>query len=272
MKRFLSSTVMRNVPVNEQIFRLELTWSGSVPKAGQFFMLKPKRSGVFLPRPISVAFWKDNLVGFLIQRKGQGTQELSCLHPGEEAWLTGPLGNAWADFLPVVAGGEQSPGSKAQKVKPVALIGGGAGIAPLLALNCELPGGGFNFYAGFKNSFGSQEEKNLLLEPVLAGSVQLVIAAEKTAGSGLNMDIRSGRIPEFLNPENYAAVCACGPEAMLRIVAEKCAAAKVPCYVSLERYMACGAGACLGCTVKTTRGNRRCCADGPVFPASEALL
>jgi len=59
---------------------------------------------------------------------------------------------------------------------------------------------------------------------------------------------------------------------MLKVVAEKCAAAAVPCYVSLERRMACGVGACLGCTVSTAKGNRRCCADGPIFPAKELEL
>ena len=31
--------------------------------------------------------------------------------------------------------------------------------------------------------------------------------------------------------------------------------------------MLCGAGACLGCTVRTKEGNRRVCKDGPVFNA-----
>jgi len=38
----------------------------------------------------------------------------------------------------------------------------------------------------------------------------------------------------------------------------------------VEKHMACGVGACLGCTVKTIDGgNRRCCVDGPVFNAEE---
>jgi hypothetical protein len=36
--------------------------------------------------------------------------------------------------------------------------------------------------------------------------------------------------------------------------------------------MACGAGACLGCTIKTINGNRRCCADGPIFAAEEIIF
>ncbi|MDR1949269.1 MAG: hypothetical protein LBQ38_07755 [Spirochaetaceae bacterium] len=36
--------------------------------------------------------------------------------------------------------------------------------------------------------------------------------------------------------------------------------------------MACGVGACLGCTVKAAEANRRCCADGPIFRAEEVFF
>ncbi|MDR3248072.1 MAG: dihydroorotate dehydrogenase, partial [Treponema sp.] len=76
----------------------------------------------------------------------------------------------------------------------------------------------------------------------------------------------------FVDYQDYAAVFACGPTPMLKAVAEKSKAAGVPCFISMEARMACGAGACLGCTIATTGGNRRCCADGPIFPAEEVLF
>jgi NAD(P)H-flavin reductase len=290
MKQCFSCELIYNTPINNEIVRLDFEWPGSMPKAGQFFMVKPKQSSVFLGRPVSVALWEIaatneefirkrvrskkspyqrhlmakfmnvNTVRFLIAKRGKGTGELAALHTDEEAELIGPLGNAWTDFLPALSG------SKARGLKPIALIGGGIGIAPLLALSCELPENSFDFYAGFKTGFRSQEEQNMLLVPALLGSQQFVIATEN-GKSG-----KKGRIPDFLNPSDYSAVCACGPEPMLRVVAEKCAAAEVPCYVSLERHMACGVGACLGCTVATTEGNRRCCTDGPIFPAEEVYF
>ena len=39
----------------------------------------------------------------------------------------------------------------------------------------------------------------------------------------------------------------------------------IVCYLSMESRMACGVGVCLGCTIDTTEGNKRCCKDGPVF-------
>jgi len=46
---------------------------------------------------------------------------------------------------------------------------------------------------------------------------------------------------------------------------------KIPCQVSLEEYMACGIGTCLGCTVATRKGFRLVCKDGPVFNAEEII-
>ena len=183
------------------------------------------------------------------------------MHIGEEADLIGPLGNAWTDFLP----------APEKTSKPIALVGGGIGIAPLNALLNEDTGHRYIMHAGFKEAFSNEKEQNAFLGPAVFEAEKIILACEDGA-MGLK-----GRIPDFLEPEQYAAVCACGPDPMLQAVAEKCKAAAVPCYVSLERRMACGVGACLGCTVATindNRGvhNRRCCADGPIFNAQELIF
>jgi NAD(P)H-flavin reductase len=199
---------------------------------------------VFLGRPFSVFGREDGLVRFLIAARGRGTADLADLRAGEAAELTGPLGNGWGEVVGRDGG-------------PLALIGGGVGIAPLAAFAAELGPGAYDFYAGFKSApFG--------LEGVSPRS--MIIASETGTGG------QRGRIPGFLDPVKYRAVYACGPEAMLKTVAASCKAAGVPCIVSLERAMACGTGACLGCTVKTAGGNRRCCADGPVFRAEELIF
>ena len=279
--------LINNISINNEIFRLDFAWPGPAPKAGQFFMIKPKRSGVFLGRPISVANWQpavkdDDLIRkrvrgkkspyqkyltgkymesdtviFLIARRGRGTLELATMRTDEEAELVGPLGNAWVDFLPKA--GKDS--------KPIALISGGIGLAPLNALLCEEPPGyTFDLYSGFRTGFKNTEEKIALLGMAFSGAENLIIATEDGKAG------QKGIIPDFLEPEKYAAVCACGPEPMLKAVAAKCGAAGVPCFISMERRMACGVGACLGCTVKTVNGNKRCCADGPIFNAEEVIF
>ena len=249
--------------VTADIARLEFFWPGPAPRAGQFFLLKPRRTAVFLARPISVAGWKPQkqtipgnndrnqiesggTLCFLVAIRGQGTRELAAIQPNEEVELSGPLGNSWPH--------ERVPSG------PVALIGGGIGIAPLLVLAAELgkkpnadESGGFDFYAGFRSaSFGLKLKTR-----------SLVIATEDGSQG------KRGRVTDFFNPSGYKGVFACGPEPMLRTVADICVESRVLCFISVERHMACGVGACLGCTVKTSEGNRRCCIDGPVFDARE---
>jgi NAD(P)H-flavin reductase len=279
----LKSKLLGFTALSRDIFRMDFAWQGPAPKAGQFFMIKPDRTSVFLGRPVSVALWNPGLksekaarrrqretgqsmeflttdtVRFLVTPRGKGTRELLAMQIGENAELTGPLGNSWKQFLrPFKA---VSPDSK-----PVALVAGGIGAAPLAAFAGETSSQRFDFYLGLKRGFKDLEEMAGLLGPSLLDHRKLIIASED------GKEKHRGRITDFLDPADYRTVFACGPEPMLRVVAAKCREAAVPCYISLERRMACGVGACLGCTVTTSAGNRRCCADGPVFNAEEVVF
>ena len=242
-KTFFSSKVMENVSINETVFGLALNYKGLRLKAGQFFMIKPKRSSVFLGRPISVAGWDQHNIFFLIAKRGKGTEELSELKIGEKVNLLGPLGNSWSDFL--------------VNEYPIALVSGGIGIAPLFSFAEELGNSPYDFYAGFKSTpFGIHK-----LHP----NSSTVVSEDGSTG-------KKGFITDFIKPENYKAVYACGPEAMLKTLSVLCKKVNVPLFISIEKYMACGVGACLGCTVKTVSGNQRCCVDGAIFKADEVIF
>ncbi|MCL1958615.1 MAG: hypothetical protein FWF68_03340, partial [Spirochaetes bacterium] len=94
--------LFQNLRINDESFILYFNWSGTPPSAGQFFMIKPERTSVFLPRPISIFEYNasQKLVKFLIAKRGKGTEELSLLIRGEKVRLTGPFGNKWEAFLP----------------------------------------------------------------------------------------------------------------------------------------------------------------------------
>ena len=77
-----------------------------------------------------------------------------------------------------------------------------------------------------------------------------------------------GFVTDLLDPAKYTAVCTCGPEIMMEKVAKMCLRAGVRVYVSREAKMACGVGACLGCTCKSKNGGVSVCKDGPVFEGS----
>jgi len=110
---------------------------GPLPEPGQFYMLAADRGWgegggrPYLPRAISVAEAapaKDGVrLDFLVEGVGPGTDRLCELEPGEGAWVTGPLGNAF---------------STPREVNPEAagaiLVGGGIGLAPLAILRRQL--------------------------------------------------------------------------------------------------------------------------------------
>jgi dihydroorotate dehydrogenase electron transfer subunit len=81
----------------------------------------------------------------------------------------------------------------------------------------------------------------------------------------------TGFCTDILDPARFDTVLTCGPVSMMARVAGMCAAAGVPCQASLEAHMACGVGACLVCACATLTGNKRVCADGPVFDAREVV-
>jgi dihydroorotate dehydrogenase electron transfer subunit len=64
---------------------------------------------------------------------------------------------------------------------------------------------------------------------------------------------------------------ACGPLAMYRAMAQMSELKTKPVQISLEVRMGCGLGVCYGCTVKTKRGLKQVCKDGPVFELNDVL-
>ena len=215
-----------------------------VPAAGQFYLLRSSKSGVLLGRPISVYMARRAAhaayLEFLILKKGKGTEELCYLEKNDEIELIGPLGNSFP-----------MPGPKDK----VCIVGGGIGIAPVAGFATNLPEESYDFYASFKSgSYGLEyiKPKNLTI-------------TTDDGSAGIQGMLPAALTAETLKKNKYSVVYACGPIPMLAYLQKICAEAGVKSYLSMENRMACGVGACLGCTITTTEGNERCCKDGPVF-------
>ena len=251
-------------------------------------MLRSRPSGVLLGRPISVYRFDDESITFLILKKGRGSAELCGLRAGDSLDLVGPIGNRFVPpaellesgkipgSLSASSGGDTPTSSASSADIRVAVVGGGIGVAPVAGFALSsLDPQAFDFYASFRSTpYG--------LDGIEARARRLVVTTED-GSAGVR-----GMLPAVFDASQYDLVYACGPTPMLRYVKEACAiAAKVRlaagsassanlhaplAFVSLEEHMACGAGACLGCTVRTTEGNKRCCVDGPVFDTSEVIL
>ena len=141
-----------------------------------------------------------------------------------------------------------------------AVVGGGIGTAPMYQLTRELAAGGVkpDVFFGFRDKPYCMEEYRSI-----AGIVKV---STDTGAVGFH-----GFVTQLYDPADYDVVLVCGPTVMMRNAARLCAEKGTPCFVSLEKKMACGIGACLGCTCHTKIGPVTVCKDGPVFNAQEVF-
>lgn len=233
--------IFSNTEISPNIYELVLDgdFHGS---PGQFYMLRGWEGlDPFLPRPISIADIENGRIKFLYEVKGRGTHIISRLNKGDSLSLLGPLGNG---FDIKVEG-------------KMALITGGIGIAPMLYLSKQLSGE-IHIYSGFRN--------NAYFLDQIRPYVKTVNIATENGSIG-----HKGLVTDLFDPEDFDFIYACGPIPMMKAVLSMCQG-KVPVFLSMENHMACGIGACLGCTIETIRGMERVCKEGPVFKGEEVVL
>lgn len=235
--KYISANIVDNYKICDGIYKMIIEDSNEV-KAGQFYMLKAKTA--LLGRPISVSEVENGKVVFVYAVVGQGTDEFSKLKSGEKIDVIGPVGN----------------GFEIKDYGKVALVSGGIGIAPLLQLSKNLRKRDKNInmdlIAGFRDEIYLTDE--------FKEYVDNTYIATNTGSVGTK-----GFVTDILDIEKYDTVLCCGPEVMMKAVVDICKAHNKKVYVSMEKHMACGVGACLVCTCKTKDGNKRTCKDGPVF-------
>jgi dihydroorotate dehydrogenase electron transfer subunit len=236
------ATVIAQERLTDDVYCLTVAaTTGGTP--GQFYMVRAWDREPLLARPISLHSMDRDTVSFLYQVRGRGTELLSRLGQGGEVTLTGPLGHGFRT--------EELRGR-------IAIVTGGIGIAPMFCLARTLPSSDVTVIAGFRS------RPYAVAEFLTLGIDVLVATEDGCQGAG-------GFCTDIFDPTAFDTVLACGPTPMMARVADLCARAGVPCQVSLEAHMACGVGACLVCPCATVVGNKRVCADGPVFDAAEVI-
>jgi NAD(P)H-flavin reductase len=199
----------------------------------------------------------DRLLGHTVRHVGNVTKGTARLKAGDVVGVRGPFGSAWP--------------MQAVEGLDVVIACGGIGLPPLrtaiyhILRNREK-------YGKVTLLYGARTPKDLLY--------QNEYEAWKQAGIDVNVTVdrgddtwtgRVGVVPMWfynlrVDPQK-TAVMACGPEIMIRFVIYEGLARRVPSeriFVSLERNMKCGQGACGHCQI----GPYFVCKDGPVFPFS----
>ncbi len=235
-----------------------------------------------LRRPLSIADqWRDadgrDHLAFIYRVVGIGTSWLRDVTVGQWLDLIGPLGRGFA--LP-------------EQDVPLACVGGGVGIPPLLFVGRRLGasgrrGGTFILGATTRALLPvplaaepdpGGEPRTCLRLPGEADMPAIITSDDGSVGMRGVVTDGLARWIDGLAPQDRdrALVLACGPEAMLAAVARYTREAHVSCQLSIERRMACGLGTCLSCIVRVRDAARPggvrwalACSEGPVFDRDE---
>ncbi|MCB1216066.1 dihydroorotate dehydrogenase electron transfer subunit [bacterium] len=224
-------------------------------RAGEFLNLQcdPEDNWSLL-RPLSIlgVDLAANTLLVYYKHLGRLSRALSSVSPGESLNVLFPLGGRF-------------PVDPAHR--RIALIGGGVGLAPLLFLAQQLEGSGVEIDA----YFGGASQPDLVLRMLEPYNCNMLLSTDDGShgygGNCVDCYFDSGR--------SHDVIYTCGPNPMMNALRARLDGS-VPCWASLEEYMACGVGACLGCATHIDNGGQRAnetvCRKGPVFDLSKVVF
>jgi len=205
-------------------------------RPGQYVMVwipgqNEKPFGVMSTDPFSLS----------IAKVGPFSTLMHNLAKGDKLSFRGPYGNGFT-----------------LKGKKIVLVGGGYGAVPLYFLASTIGNG------KRKNITVILGAKTKSLLPFVAkfkalGCKTVFATDDGSYGiKGFTTDV----FDTMLKTEKIDSVYTCGPEIMMRKIADICYHKKIFCQVSMEKYFKCGGlGLCGECNCK----GKLVCVDGPVF-------
>lgn len=226
-------------------------------RGGQFIHIELPDPSKILRRPFCIADYSviDSTITIVYAVVGVGTEVLSRVTVGKDLKALFPLGNGFN--IP-------------KSARKVAIIGGGLGAAVLPAIPTAWNNAEYYTYLGFGNA-----DRAILVEEMRCKSRELYITTDdgSMGEKGYITDLFNSTV-DIIKPD---IILACGPEVMFKSLAKVMQGRDIPTFISMEKRMGCGIGACLvcNCKVRSASGEDkflRACVEGPVFNLSEVVL
>ena len=218
-------------------------------KPGQFVHLRvPRLSAATLRRPFSIYDCEDSTLSVIYKCVGAGTAAMQEIALGENVDLMGPLGNGFPLEL---------------EGKFPVLVAGGYGVAPLYLLAKMLDTTGLLLVGG------AAKDDILCIDDFELIDWETKVATED--GSLGTKGLVTGPLNEWLKETDKEPMFfACGPDGLLKAVGEIAQKHNATAWLSLDKHMGCGVGACLACVQNIIHNDGtteilRVCKEGPVF-------
>jgi len=233
------------------IFNFECREIAKTARPGQFVEVKVSEGyDPFLRRPFSVYDVDGDTVKLLIRVVGAGTSIMSAWRVGDTVDLLGPLGNCFTwdpnedNFI---------------------LMGGGIGYAPLNFLLSCLRRDGKHVHL----LFSPLRESELVGHLQADDNLSVTLSNNRTEMQPLLEKI-------ILKTPDTACIYSCGPNGMMKLIAETGIESRIPTQVSMEAAMGCGFDICACCVIPVRDGDgftyKKACSDGPIFSGEEVIF
>lgn len=229
-------------------------------RPGHFIAVHADTGTQILRRPFSVYTTdpENGNCSILFSVYGPSTSAMAKYGPGDTLDFIGPLGGK-------VFAADTRPGTRH------IMVGGGYGVPPLAFLTRQILAVDPTATVIFVN--GARTRDFLVGTDGLDDIGATLLPATDDGSHGYKGRV-TGVLEPLLTADNQppTTIYTCGPTPMMKAVAEMAMSFDVPCQASLEVFMPCGIGICMGCAIPTPEGKYlRGCVEGPVFEAREIL-
>ena len=240
-----------------RVLSLNLPGIASKSTPGQFIHLRiTALHDAVLRRPFSIYRVDGDTLSILYKSVGRGTEAMQALAPGAKLSVIGPLGNGF-------------PVELACGTQPV-LVAGGYGVAPLYFLATRLNRRGVVF-------IGGATARDILLADEFKAIGWNVCIATEDGSLGTRGQVTAPLDAWLKNPDpgTRPELFACGPNGLLKALALRAGQAGWKAWISLDRHMGCGVGACLACVQRVNHNGDeilvRVCKEGPIFESRTVI-
>jgi sulfhydrogenase subunit gamma (sulfur reductase) len=203
---------------------------------------------------------EKGFIELTIKKVGLVTEALHRLKVGSPVWIRGPFGNTFpiAEFTD----------------RPILIVAGGLGLAPLRPLILEMLNDQNRFkYGGIQMLLAARSSGDFIYRRdfeawALAPDTNIVQTIDNPEeGWRGKVGFPHNLLGEMNIAPNTIAVT-CGPPIMIKFVVgklEELGVAKGKIFTTLEMRMTCGIGKCGKCNI----GHQYVCIDGPVFSMAQ---
>jgi len=238
------TTLQGQTRISEDYYEMKFFWPSDqpTPRPGQFFTIRVQEGvAPLLRRPFAFSGYDSQKqeAAFIYQKRGPATEILTQKEGGDFLDIMGPVGNAFPE-----------------SDKPVYSLAGGIGTGPMVFWANYLAQKGIpnTLILGVRN-------KNLLPKLSLEKDVTLEICTDDGSSGFKGNTVE--RLKELM--KEPSALYGCGPYPMLKAMS-LAADSQSEAWVSMEEYMACAVGACMGCVVDMNDNSKvRVCVEGPIL-------